>query len=266
MSSIPGDVDGKPEEVDGKPEEVDGKPEEVDLGVPPSHYVNTNPFVEDAPIVHPQDAKEVSNVDISASPPPPPASPPPSPPLPLPPPPSPLRGVDSATNGIEDRKSDDFALHHLPHDRSIAPPRPPPPPSHVRGAIADVRGAIGGVSDVHRRGDNDDIPSPNRLPRGRSSAPPRPSPPPSGWNASDAVDGDVGGRNPFIRRSSTPSRPSPPRSNVIGGRVNVNASSLSRDGPGLPMHVSYFNGQNAQVRVAFPHLPELEGLRDEDSF
>ena len=126
-----------------------------------------------------------------------------------------------------------------------------------------MRGVRGGVSGVDQRSDNVDAFSLHRIPRGRSNAPRRP-PPPS--NASDAVDGHVGDRNPVVRRSSAPSRPSPPRVNATNGRVHVNASSLSRDGPGLPMHVAFFNGQNAQVRVAFPHLPELEGLRDEDSF
>ena len=162
-----------------------------------------------------------------------------------------MGGVDAATNGIGDEKPDEFALHHLPHDRSIAPPRPPPPSSHVRGAVGAVRGAVGGVSGVDQRGDNDDD-----FTLHRPARPVRPAPPTNGWNASDAVDGALGMRNPFARRSSAPSRPSPP--------LNTNASSLTRDGPGLPIHVSYFNGQNAQIRVAFPALPELEGLKDEN--
>ena len=278
---------------------LDEESEEADLGLSSSHYMNPNPFVDDVPTTTPPPPplaaspppsphlplppppSPLRGVDMASDggvnqqvdefalhhlphdgsiapprPPPPTASPPPSPQIPLSPPPSPLRGVDRASGMGENQQVDEFALHHLPHDRSIAPPRPPPPPFNVRG----VRG---GVSGVDQRSDNVDAFSLHRIPRGRSNAPRRP-PPPS--NASDAVDGHVGDRNPVVRRSSAPSRPSPPRVNATNGRVHVNASSLSRDGPGLPMHVAFFNGQNAQVRVAFPHLPELEGLRDEDSF
>ena len=232
---------------------------EADLGVASAHYVNSNPFLEDASCAHAGAPDEVSCVDLpSASPPPPasplppvslppPASPPPSPTHPLPPPPPPLDGVDAATGGFEDRKPDEFAAHHLPHDRSIAPPRPHPPPSNVRGAVGGVNGGDG-------RSDNDNA-ADHRHPRDRSMAPPRPALPPHGWNGSDAADGAVGGRNSLGRRASVPSQPSPQH-------VIVNASSLTRDGPGLPRHVSFFNGQHPEIRVAFPPLPELEGLTD----
>ena len=236
--------------------------QEADLGVASAHYINSNPFLEDASCANPEAPKEVSCVDLpSASPPPPTppppsaplppsASPPPSPTYPLPPPPSPLDGVDAATGGFEDRKADEFALHHLPHDRSIAPPRPHPPPSNARGAVGGLNGADG-------QWDNDNASTDHRPPRGRSTAPPRPALPPHGWNASDAADEAVGGRNSLGRRASVPSQLSPQR-------VIVNASSLTRDGPGLPRHVSFFNGQHPEIRVAFPPLPELEGLRDDE--
>ena len=235
-----------------------GDQEEANLGVASAHYINTNPFVEDAPRTHPEAPKEVSSVDspppappLHLAPLPPPASPPPSPTLPFPPPPAPLDTVDAATDGFEDWKPDEFALHHLPHDRSIAPPRPPPPLSNVRGAVGGLNGADG-------RWDNDNAFADHRPPRDRSMAPPRPALPPHGWNASDAANEAVGGRNSLGRRaSSVSSQPSPQR-------VTVNASSLTRDGPGLPRHVAFFNGQHPEIRVAFPPLPELERLRDDE--
>ena len=69
-----------------------GDQEEANLGVASAHYINTNPFVEDAPRTHPEAPKEVTSADsppppapLHSAPLPPPASPPPSPTLPLPP-------------------------------------------------------------------------------------------------------------------------------------------------------------------------------------
>ena len=175
-------------------------------------------------------------MDLSA-----PLPPPPSPPLPPPPPPSPLRQIHAGLGASEGKSTDEFALHHLPHDRSVAPPRPPPP-FKAKGASAGVSGAHGhgkrnGAFVIDVGVDDENF----RLP------PPAP-------------------KKESAKRGKAPQRPPLP-SQVVGATGNKfqGLPSLTPTGPGMPMPIQYFAGQNPFITIPFPALPELRENADENA-